>query len=329
MNYSTNICDYCVYAHINKVNQKIYIGITSNRQKRWRASSYTECPYFSKAIQKYGWDNFDHIIIIDQVPKQVAEECEKYLIKKYNTTDRNKGYNISAGGSGGRTSYGASHPLSKPVYQYDLDGNYIMEWENCSRPAEYYGIQSSKIGCVARGEIRQIGGFQWKYEKHEKIDPYPGHWGLYKKQYPKVYKVDFFGNLINIYDDLHVIDNYSKRQIEVIRSCCNKTKLSFDNHFWLFEDDYNETNINYLIDRRNNYQKNKPSKRICVYDLNGNLLQICKSKAEASEIFNIKEGTIQHTCEGYNYMHKSGNYMFYYYEDTNGNNIGKYEIIDD
>ena len=61
--------NYCVYAHINQQNGKIYIGITKDIAKRWIPSAYKFSPFFNKAIKKYGWDNFDHIILINNITK--------------------------------------------------------------------------------------------------------------------------------------------------------------------------------------------------------------------------------------------------------------------
>ena len=56
--------NYIVYIHKNKVNNKVYVGITSNPEKRFRkdGSGYRSQPIFWNAIKKYGWDNFDHIV---------------------------------------------------------------------------------------------------------------------------------------------------------------------------------------------------------------------------------------------------------------------------
>ena len=58
---------YSVYLHNNKINNKKYIGITKQKPKnRWGLNgyNYNSSPYFYAAIQKYGWDNFEHIIKI-------------------------------------------------------------------------------------------------------------------------------------------------------------------------------------------------------------------------------------------------------------------------
>ena len=91
---------WSVYVHTNKINGKRYVGITSEKPStRWgRGSHYTGCRYFYFAVQKYGWDNFDHEIIISGISKRLAEEMERGLIEHYKTRDRKYGYNIQVGG---------------------------------------------------------------------------------------------------------------------------------------------------------------------------------------------------------------------------------------
>lgn len=94
---------YNVYKHVNKINNKIYIGITKQLpEKRWGIGGKNyknKCPHFWAAIEKYGWDNFSHIIIATGLSKDSACELEIKLIKQYNTTNSKYGYNITEGGS--------------------------------------------------------------------------------------------------------------------------------------------------------------------------------------------------------------------------------------
>lgn len=98
---------YKIYAHINKINGKIYIGQTcyKNVNERWKnRKGYIHSTYFYNAIQKYGWDSFEHIIIFDNIQNyKMADIIEIELIKKYQTNNRDFGYNLSSGGSNGRT----------------------------------------------------------------------------------------------------------------------------------------------------------------------------------------------------------------------------------
>lgn len=94
---------YKIYVHINKINQKIYIGQTSqeNPIRRWNTdgSGYKGNRHFWNAIQKYGWDNFEHIILIDDLSLEESNLIEEELIRKYDSTNPKIGYNLRFGGS--------------------------------------------------------------------------------------------------------------------------------------------------------------------------------------------------------------------------------------
>ena len=92
---------YTVYQHKNKINGKVYIGITGRiPEERWgyNGCNYKSSPHFYAAIQKYGWDNFEHNILFENLTKEQACAKEQELIKYFNSTDREFGYNATFGG---------------------------------------------------------------------------------------------------------------------------------------------------------------------------------------------------------------------------------------
>ena len=92
---------YTVYQHKNKINGKVYIGITGRTpEDRWGANgcNYKSSPYFYSAIKKYGWDNFEHNILFENLTKEQACAKEQELIKQFNSTNREFGYNVTSGG---------------------------------------------------------------------------------------------------------------------------------------------------------------------------------------------------------------------------------------
>ena len=93
---------YIVYMHKNKINNKIYVGITCQKTKyRWGAGSgYRQQPKFYRAICKYGWDNFEHIILFKNLTFEEAKQKETEMIKKYNSFSKKDGYNVTKGGDG-------------------------------------------------------------------------------------------------------------------------------------------------------------------------------------------------------------------------------------
>ena len=101
---------WCIYVHRNKANNKAYIGITyRNPQERWgkngRCYTKNNQPVFYNAIQKYGWDNFEHIIWEENLTEKEAKEWEIRLIALFRTNCRRYknpecGYNMTDGGDG-------------------------------------------------------------------------------------------------------------------------------------------------------------------------------------------------------------------------------------
>lgn len=96
-----------IYMHLNKTNGKVYIGQTNRRCINDRfgkdGKRYYACPMFGSAIKKYGWDNFSHIILEDNVSADMVDYKERFYISLYHSTDKDFGYNLASGGSFGKT----------------------------------------------------------------------------------------------------------------------------------------------------------------------------------------------------------------------------------
>lgn len=143
--------DYSVYMHRCKENGKVYIGMTNNIDRRWKCNGIEYKPQdrdennsrFWNAIKKYGWNNFEHIIIETGMSFEECAEREKYYIKLYNSQDKSREYNIADGGNGGhiysehpKGMLGKHHNEAKRKAQSDLMKKLISEgkcgavWKN-------------------------------------------------------------------------------------------------------------------------------------------------------------------------------------------------------
>lgn len=100
---------YSVYEHVFP-NGKRYIGISCEPEKRWNGGhGYDTQPKMKRAIRCYGWNNIEHNIICDGLPKEQAERLEMYLIDKLDTIDN--GYNVGIGGDNINSYYLNEHVL--------------------------------------------------------------------------------------------------------------------------------------------------------------------------------------------------------------------------
>ena len=178
--------NYTVYMHISP-NGKRYIGITRRiPEKRWgkNGNGYKKHEYFYNAIQKHGWDNFEHIIIENNLTKEQAENMEIELIAKYRSTEQDRGYNIDNGGNTTGTHSietrkkmsknhadikGGKHPLAKKVY---CDG---LIFDCLTQCGDYYSINRRTITRLIKGEIKMNSNFQklnLRYATNEDLNKY-------------------------------------------------------------------------------------------------------------------------------------------------------------
>jgi len=94
--------NYFVYKHTFP-NNKVYIGITQQQpEKRWKNGLGYDShqKIMKRAIKKYGWNNIKHEILFQDLSKDEACKKEIELIAFYDSTNKEKGYNVSQGGEG-------------------------------------------------------------------------------------------------------------------------------------------------------------------------------------------------------------------------------------
>lgn len=152
-----------VYKHTNRINGKVYIGITKNRpSKRWKGGEGYKLVKgdFYKDIQKYGWGLFDHEVLFEGLSYDEAIKKERELVIKYRSNDPEYGYNQTQGGRSG--IYGSKNGASRPVVMIK-DGE-IMEFECAADGARYVGGHRSNITNCCKGIIKTAYGCKWEYK---------------------------------------------------------------------------------------------------------------------------------------------------------------------
>jgi hypothetical protein len=89
-------------------------------------------------------------------------------------------------------------PWKVSVLQYDLDGNFIKEW-NCIADAQREIKGCTDICDVCKGELKTAGGYQWTYKTNENIPNNIGSADSKNKKKKHVYVYDMDGNYISDY----------------------------------------------------------------------------------------------------------------------------------
>ena len=91
-----------IYKYTNKINGKVYIGLSNNIQRRKHEhqslANRGDKMYIHQAIKKYGIENFDFEVIevFEKEDRVLMGEREQYWIEYYNSYK--SGYNETPGG---------------------------------------------------------------------------------------------------------------------------------------------------------------------------------------------------------------------------------------
>lgn len=149
--------NYTVYMH-RFPNGKVYIGITRVKpEERWRnGKGYSENRFMQFAINKYRWENIEHIILFSGLSKEEAELKEIELIAQYNSTNQKFGYNIENGGNAtGKTSDIARKHIGEAVLKYHAEHpEYRDRLSAAHKGKKLPQEQKDKIGLAHRGKKR-------------------------------------------------------------------------------------------------------------------------------------------------------------------------------
>lgn len=265
-----NVKIYEVYKIVNKLNNKVYIGATSQsctkrfKQHIWKSNEGSNYA-LHKAIREFGELNFEveSIEYVDSVEK--LKEREKYWVIQYRSKNPEYGYNSDCGGDimfhteETKAKISAVHKGKdqssryKAVLQYDCDGNFIQEFPSLTHASDFTGICRASL----------IRGLKHVFKGKSKVNPFI--W-VYKEEYPDIPK--------KIDKGLFCKDPNYKHPLSE----------------------------NFLIARGKNLFKDgkttKIKKAVRQYDLNGNLLNEFESISEASKITNVSNTTIRDYCNG-------------------------------
>ena len=117
---------YYIYVHILKSDGRKYIGITSQTlNERWQnGNGYKGSTHFKHAIDKYGWDAFEHKVLNTCETQEEAFMLEKQYISDFNTTDEKFGFNLLEGGISSKHHRSSIERMSekRKGYKYTGDG---------------------------------------------------------------------------------------------------------------------------------------------------------------------------------------------------------------
>ena len=164
-----------IYMLTCKVNGKRYIGQSINIKRRLveHEKGKSGAPIISKAIAKYGWENFENEVL-EECTKEELNEREIYYIAKYSPE-----YNLARGGDGptgckispevrAKLSKATQKQWQSPEQQSLFKKPVICIetgeiFESVKSAAAKAGVTHSCVSMALNGRGKTAGGYRWAY----------------------------------------------------------------------------------------------------------------------------------------------------------------------
>ena len=204
-----------IYLIRNLINGKVYIGKSNNIYRRIQAhltslrrkSLKHENEHLINAWHKYGENSFEYIIV-EECKFDELKEKELFYIKKYNSLDRNKGYNFRLDSKSGMI------PLesTRKKYSEALHKRFSKQEER-----DKVSIRTSKF---------------WKDNPDKKIQMALNVKKTKQEKY-RFFRMDEEENILEIFESVEeIINKYPQYKWQNIYSVCNGYKKRIYGFKW-------------------------------------------------------------------------------------------------
>lgn len=286
--------EYCVYKH-TAPNGKVYIGQTCQKpENRWKnGKGYSNNKYFSRAIRKYSWDNFKHEILFENLTKEEADALEIELIKKYNSTNKDFGFNMENGG------YGKGKHSIETLKKMSEGRKGIPAWNKGIPLTEK---QRALLSEINKGKPSTFKGKHHTEESKKKLSE------SHSKDKKPVVCIET--NVI--YESIRDAERQTGVNHKYISLVCNgiirdgKRYLTAGGYHWCFLNEYDKNT--YIIKKPK--PLGKQQEIICIET--GIVYETLK---EASEKTGIYIDTIRKVCNKTKHYKTAGGYHWMFYDD--------------
>lgn len=133
---------------------------------------------------------------------------------------------------------GKNNCRSQTVQQFDLDGNFISEYETVTIASKKTGVCHSKICAVARGDRKTAGGYIWKYPnpKNLSIKNTKKEYNVLNDKNAKgIVKCDLGGNELEEYNSIAEASRINNcERTNIIANLKKRTKSAYG-YIWKYK----------------------------------------------------------------------------------------------
>lgn len=278
-----------IYLITNNINNKKYIGQTINSvNTRWiqhksEAKYLKPNVYFTRAIRKYGPDNFT-VETLEECDNSLLDTREQYYIKLYNSNNKEFGYNSTIGGNSNNKKY---------------ERNEILNFWNKGLTIEEI---ANKLSCCTQTISTVLKGAEIKETDRRSRSMVV----VADKRKKPILQYDLNGNLISKFSCAEEASKKTGVGVNLIREVCNHKIYSSNGFIWLHEND--PKSIQEIILEKPIEKTKHPIEQ---YSLTGEFIREYDSIALAAKTLQIHRSSIENAltnkafnCSGFLWKYK-------------------------
>lgn len=261
---------------------KIYIGKTNNKFRK------------NNHKKRFGKDLiFTYIDEVNSLNRKYWKPLESFWIEYF----RYLGFDLQnkqmCGGSGVEFhTKGTREKIKlarkgvgkKKIIQYDLEGNFIKEWDGAICVENELGLKASNILANCRKQTKYAFNFIWRFD----FDKINNNFIFSKNRKGKsVIQYNLKGNIIQEWDSITKASQSTNTNLSDIYACCNKLQETSNNFIWRYKT--SPLDFNFEL---------KPKKKILQFNKNGEFIKEWNNIKEIETNLNIYSSGIVMCCKG-------------------------------
>ena len=334
-------------------NGKVYIGQTINPVSRKNShlneKTGARNVAFWRAYKKYQTYKYEVIESIEDESREGLcdrlNDLEQKYIAEYQSTNPQYGYNLTSGGrvfvvnEEGRKHMSEARTDKLPVLQYDLNGDFVAEYESTIAAAKAIGSRAGSVWSCCLGiasgkrvkKVQIVKGFTFRFKAD--YPDVPPHIDLEITSHrTKVLQFSLDGELVKEWDSITEAHLALNCHESGIRQCCNGKYRQCAGFMWRYRDDYtiDPTRIEPVrpkikreftqltieqIEKGKRICSEKFSKPVLQFSLDGRFVKEFPSLKSAAQEFGSDSGTITNACKQRKIKTAFG-FMWRYKEDV-------------
>lgn len=264
-------------------------------KKRWNnGRGYSAQPLFSRAINKYGWESFEHVVLCEVSSREDANFLEQWFIDKFDTCNPEHGYNIARGGGGVIGVTWDEERRRKRSKELTGSGN-PMFGRHHSKEA-IARMSANRKGKRVSPEMRKL-----KTEILLKAN---------KKRQVSIRQLDLDGSVVATYPSLAEAERQTGfNHSQICMACKGKRDFAYG-HRWEYVDDE-------MRRQADEVRKTRPSNSqpIDQLDMDGNLVARFASMTEAHNKTGLNRNKMADCCKGLRQSYKDYQWRYSVPED--------------